>query len=349
MSMRIALGHVDVYDDEVATYALQLGLGSVQLHNPANLTLVDGSWPVEQLVALRERIEARGLVLEGIENVPAEAFDDIQRGGPRREQQLEAYRQTIRNLGAAGITTLGYHFIVTYVWRTDMHTRGRGDARVTAFDLDRIGDGNALATHTLTPHTPPPEGLDAAALWEHHRVFLEEVLPTAEQAGVRLALHPDDPPVDVDLGGAARIFISPAALARADEQSGGSPAWGVNLCLGTISELGGADSVREAIELLGPGKRIVYVHFRDVRGTVPRFEECFLGEGNLDPAEVLRQLDEVGFDGFVIDDHVPAMLGDPDTWGDTSVAAYCSRGRAHAIGYLQGALQALRSIGAVRG
>jgi mannonate dehydratase len=83
------------------------------------------------------------------------------------------------------------------------------------------------------------------------------------------------------------------------------------------------------------------VHFRDVQGTVPRFTECFLGEGNLNPGAVVRRLHQRGFDGFLIDDHVPAMVGDVDTWADTSSEAYCSRGRAHAIGYLQGVLNAL--------
>jgi len=105
--------------------------------------------------------------------------------------------------------------------------------------------------------------------------------------------------------------------------------------------MNGEQSVNEVIDLLAPLGRIFYVHFRDVRGTVPSFAECFLGEGNIRPARVLKRLHDRGFDGFIIDDHVPAMIGDVDTWGDTSSAAYCSRGRAHAIGYLQGAIEAL--------
>jgi mannonate dehydratase len=105
--------------------------------------------------------------------------------------------------------------------------------------------------------------------------------------------------------------------------------------------MGGQDAVTEVIDLLGPRGRISYVHFRDVRGTVPAFTECVLGEGNFDPAAVIRRLRDTGFDSFLIDDHVPAITGDPDTWADTSPEAYCSRGRAHAIGYLQGIFAAL--------
>lgn len=334
--MRIVMGHVDTYDETVATFALQLGLRGVQLHDPSNLR----NWTVPELRALRERCERDGLVLEGLENVPAVRFAKIVRGEPGRDEQLEAYRTTIRNMAGAGIGLLGYNFLVTYVWRTTMNAAGRGGAQVTAFDLAHAGEGNALASYKLTP-PPPAEPITAEQLWANHQYFLDAVLPVAEEVGVRLSLHPDDPPVDEPLGGAARIFTTPAALQRAYEQSHTSPSWGITLCVGTVSEMGGQAAVDEVIDLLGPAGRIWYVHFRDVQGTVPAFEECFLGEGNIDPAAVIRHLHAVGFDGFLIDDHVPAMIGDVDTWADTSPTAYRSRGRAHAIGYLQGVLNGL--------
>lgn len=342
MAMRLSMGHVDDYDAAVATFAHQLGLRSVQLHDPANLSSPSGYWPEGELRALRERCEADGLALEGLENVPVRHFADIPLGGPRRDAQIENYCTTIRNMAAAGIAVLGYHFMCTYVWRTSMGASGRGGARVSEFDLYRVGDGNALASYKLTPESLAHD-IDAETLWRNHQYFLEAVLPVAEEVGVRLALHPDDPPVDAALGGAARIFVSPQSFERADAQAGGSAAWGINFCVGTVSEMGGQATVDEVIDRLGPTGRICYVHFRDVAGVVPRFAECFLGEGNLDVARVLRRLGEVGFDGFIIDDHVPAMLGDVDTWRDTSSAAYCSRGRTHAIGYLQGVLDALAS------
>lgn len=341
MTMRISMGHVDEYDATVASFARQLGLRSVQLHSPSNLTSAAGGyWPKEELRALRDRCERDGLRLEGLENVPAEHFTRIQRGEPGRDQDIENYQATIQNMAAAGITLLGYNFQCTYVWRTTMGGSGRGGARITAFDLADSGRGNALASYKLTP-PDPAQPIDADQVWANHQYFLDAVLPVAEQAGVRLALHPDDPPVDARLGGAARIFTSPSALERARRQSRGSLSWGLNLCLGTVSEMGGQAAVDQVIDLFGPLRKIFYVHFRDVRGTVPAFEECFLGEGNLDPAAVIRKLHSVGFDSFIIDDHVPAVIGDRDTWGDTSPEAYCSRGRAHAIGYLQGVLNSL--------
>jgi mannonate dehydratase len=336
MNIRVSLGHIDEYDDQVATFAHQLGLRSVQFHTPNLLPGEQGFWSLDELRALRERCDADGLAIDGLENVPLAHFWKVQRGLPGRDEQIENYQKTIRNMAAVGIDLLGYNFLATFVWRTEMAAAGRGGAKVTAFDLADSHRGNALAGYRLTPTQPVDEPIDADQMWANHQYFLDAVLPVAHEVGVRLALHPDDPPVDESLGGIARIFTSPAALLRARRQAGDSPSWGLNFCLGTISELNGEQSINEVIDLLGPS--ILYVHFRDVKGTVPAFTECFLGEGNFDPARVLRRLAAAGFDGFVIDDHVPAMIGDIATWGDTSPEAYCSRGRAHAIGYLQGVL-----------
>jgi mannonate dehydratase len=342
MPIRLSLGHVDEYDDTVAAFAHQLGLDGVQLHAPSNLPGTDGYWSIEELRALRDRCDADGLRIDGLENVPAAHFWKIQRGLPGRDEQIDNYLKTIRNMAAVGIHLLGFHFIATYVWRTDMGTNGRGGARVTGFDLAAAPAGNALDNYHLTPAQPVDEPLTADRMWSNYQYFIDAALPVAEECGVRLALHPDDPPVDEPLGGATRIFTSPEALQEAWRRANGSDAWGLNFCIGTVSEMGGEAAVNEVIDTLGAAGKILYVHFRDVKGTVPSFVECFLGEGNLDPARVVRRLAAIGFDGFMIDDHVPAMVGDVDTWGTTAPEAYCSRGRAHAIGYLQGVLRAVQ-------
>jgi mannonate dehydratase len=341
MAIRLSLGHIDVYDDRTASFARQLGLTGVQLHTPTLLPGKEGHWSLEELRNLRERCDADGLRIDGLENVPTAHIWKIHRGLPGRDEQIENYCTTLRNMAAVGIDLLGYNFLPTFVWRTDMATPGRGGALVTGFDLAEASAGNALASYRLSSPEPLTEPISAERMWANHQYFLDAVLPVAEQVGVRLALHPDDPPVDVPLGGAARIFTTPGSLVRAREQARRSPAWGLDFCLGTVSEMGGQAAAEEVIDTLGAEGAIFYVHFRDVQGTVPSFRECFLGEGNCDPTRVIRRLAEVGFDGFLIDDHVPAMVGDPDTWIDISSAAYCSRGRAHALGYLQGVLDAL--------
>jgi mannonate dehydratase len=340
-SPRLALGHVECFDESIAAFAHQLGLRSIQLHTPTNLSGEGGVWSLAELVALRRQVESHGLVLEGLENVPRAHFDEVQRGLPGRDLQIERFQQTLRNMASAGIPVLGYNFIVTYVWRTDVAASGRGGARVTAFDLDLASRGNALAGYKLAPSHDLGAPVEPEQLWDNYRYFLDAVLPVAEEVGMRLALHPDDPPVQDHLGGAARIFTSPASLRAAFELAHGSPAWGLDLCLGTVSEMGGQAAVDEVIDNFVAEGRIFYVHFRDVQGTVPSFRECFLGEGNYRPAAVMRRLVDGGFDGFLIDDHVPAMLYDEDTWVGVTTRSYCSRGRAHAIGYLQGLLEAI--------
>jgi len=340
MTLRIALGSVGSYDDNVAAFAHQLGLGSILLHNPENLDQQAAHWSYGELAALRDRILADGLDVEGIENVPAAQISKIHRGVAGRDEQIEHYCTTIRNMARAGYTLLGHHFMPTSVWRTERAALGRGGAHVTAFDLGRVDEVDVHEIYRQGGVGVIEDPIDAEQMWANYRYFLEAVLPVAEEHGIRLALHPDDPPVD-ELDGVARIFTQPEALIKARDYAGHSDAWGLEFCMGTVSEMGGESAVNAVIDGLGATGDIAYVHFRDVVGTVPTFREGFLGEGNYDPARVLRRLCGAGFEGFLIDDHVPAMLGDQAPWEDTRSAAYCSRGRAHAIGYLQGLLDAV--------
>jgi len=230
-------------------------------------------------------------------------------------------------MAAAEIPMLGFHFMPTSVWRTDMAAPARGGATATAYDHALAGAGNKV-------QWPAEAGrlqLSAEQIWDNYTVFLDAVLPAADEVGLKLAQHPDDPPVD-SINGFARVFNSPDAFKRAYEISKGSPAWGIDLCLGTVSEMSGAAGVHEMISHFGPLGRIRYVHFRDVQGTVPKFTECFLGEGNYVPHEVIRHLLDTGFDGWLQDDHVPNMTED---------TRYGHRARAHEIGYMQGILSTL--------
>lgn len=334
--MRVALGQIPAPDDDFLLFARQLGLSGVQFNTPQ----LPGTqrWEYEDLLALRQRCEQFGLRLEAIENLPTSFYQRCLLGLDGRDAEIAHVQATIQNLGRAGIGVLGFHFMPGSVWRTALDAPGRGGAQVSAFDYDIAIDPAHADTIFIaqrdqrvienesfvrTPQTADVR-LDDTTLWDNFAYFLHAVLPVAEAAGVRLALHPDDPPVP-SLGGVARIFRSVAALDRAVSLAA-SPAFGIELCLGTVSEMGGEAAVLEAIETLGRAGKIVYVHFRDVRGSVPRFQEAFLGEGNFDPLTVMRALKRVNFTGFILDDHVPRMTGD---------SHYAHRGRAHAIGYLQ--------------
>ena len=320
--MRIAIGQFSELDERALRFSRQIGASGVVVNTPQ---LAGPPWQTEDLRTLRRRCEAYGLRLESIENLPTAHYLDAMLGGPGRARCVADYQQTVRNLGAAGIRVLGLNWMPTGVGRTDFGAPvGRGGARVTLFDAaDWTAGRSAFA-----------DSYGDEQLWDTFSSFMREVAPVAEEAGVRIALHPDDPPVAA-LDGVAHIFRTVEALEQAIEICP-SPSLGIDLCLGTVSEMTG--DPLPAIRRLGAAGKIIYVHFRDVQGTVPSFRECFLGEGNYDTAAALRALRDVGFDGFIIDDHAPMLDGDP---ADDVGFAY--HGHGHATGYLQGLLAAVMS------
>lgn len=342
MTMRIVVGQAARATEEYLTFASQLGVGGVQLNTPE--LPGERRWELADLVALRERVEGYGLRLEAIENVPNAFYEGAMLGLSRRDEEIEDVAATIRNMGTAGIPILGFNWMPTSVWRTELAPVGRGGAVVSVFDLATAQDSaqadNVLVARRDRRVEDKKDSWSRGALfdiaaprsdeemWSAYEYFVNALVPVAEESGVQLALHPDDPPVP-SLGGVARIFRSVDALKRAVELSPG-PGFAIELCLGTVSEMGGEGAVLEAVRFLAPRGKIAYVHLRDVKGTVPDFVECFLGEGNYRPARVIRELSRHGFDGFIMDDHTPALVGD---------SPYGHRGRAFALGYIQGLIE----------
>lgn len=315
--MRLAIETDGDIDQAELEYAVQLGASGICAHLPA----LPGKhrWEALDLIGLRSRVEAMGLRLEAIENTPLSFYDRAMLNLDGRDEQIRNYQETIRNLGRSGIPVLGFHWMPNGVWRTTWHGRGRGGVLVSGFD------------ETTARAVPPTHGriYSEEEIWNNFESFVAEVLPVAEQAGVRLALHPDDPPVP-SLGGIARVFRSFEAFERATSTFD-TRAFGLNFCMGTWSEMG--IDVIGALRHFGTRDRIVYVHFRDVQGSVPRFQECFLGEGNVDVVRAVGALSDVGFTGFMIDDHVPTIPGDAED----------RQAHAHATGFIQGLLAATRS------
>jgi mannonate dehydratase len=318
--MRVALGQFSEPTDDILRFAKQIGVDGVLLNTPR--LPGEKRWEFMDLLRLRTRIEDYGLRLEALENVPLRFYDQAMLGLEARDEQIENYQETIRNVGRAGIPILGYHWMPNSVWRTSTTTPGRGGAQVTSFDMALVE--NAPLSHGRV--------FTADEMWRHYAYFMEAVLPVAEEAGVRLALHPDDPPVE-SLGGVARLFSSFEGFERGVLDVAPSPNHGLDFCMGCWSEMG--KGVIDPIRYFGSRGRIFYVHFRDVQGVVPKFQECFLGEGNVDVVEAMRTLKEVGFTGFMIDDHVPHVVDDTH-WGH--------RGRAQATGYMQGLLAAVSRL-----
>jgi mannonate dehydratase len=317
--MRLAAGQFSEVTDERLAFINQLGLKDVLLNTPA--LPGETHWEFMHLLHLRTRIEDAGLRLASIENVPIHFYLKAMLGLPGRDEQIEHMATTIRNMGRAGIPILGYHWMPNSVWRTSRTTPGRGGAKVTSFDM-------ALAENA-------PLSFDRVytedEMWANYEYYVRALLPVAEGAGVKLALHPDDPPVE-SLGGVAHIFRNFEGFKRAME-IGDSPMHGLDFCHGCWSEMG--PGVLDGIRFFGERGRILYVHFRDVQGTVPRFQECFIDEGNSDMFEVIKTLKQVGFTGFLIADHVPHMVDDTP-WGH--------RARAYAIGYMRALLEVVDEL-----
>ena len=341
MKIRVAVGQFHDLTDERLRFAAQIGATGLQMNNPS--LPGDERWEEKDVRALVEKVESYGLKFEAIENVPTHFYHKVMLGLDGRDEQIENYQATIRAVARAGVPVLGYHFMPNSVWTTDRAAATRGGAVARQFDM-AVVEANAGNLDLLRSYMPttlgrassmPLFGKDGPVvteeqMWANYEYFIKAVLPVAEEEGIRLALHPDDPPVPM-LGGVARLFYRPWGFKHAFELAGGSPAWALDLCLGCCSEMtGGKANVTEMIEYFAPKGAIAYIHFRDVRGTVPNFTECFIGDGNYDPAEVMVLLAKNGFDGFLLDDHVPKMDNDSD-WNH--------RGRAHAIGYMQGLIR----------
>ena len=168
----------------------------------------------------------------------------------------------------------------------------------------------------------------ADELWHRYQVFLDALLPVAEEAGVTLAAHPDDPPFS-SLRGTPRLVHQPALWQRQFDLNP-SPRNQVELCVGTLAEMPDAD-IYQAVAELSRQQRVGYVHLRNVRGKVPHYWETFLDDGETDMFEVLRILHRNGYDGVVIPDHTPRL----------TCAAPWHAGMAHALGWI---LAALRTI-----
>ena len=331
--MRVAIGQYHTATDEYLTYAQQLGVSGVQfnIQGPTqDLPGSDGYWTLANLRRLKQRVNDFGLQLEAIENVPRNFYLKAMLGLPGEEAQVSNYQRTVQNMGAAGIPLLGLNWMPGGVWRTPTK-RGRGGVTVTAFDLEAALAGQISSGDRQQEYSE-------SQLLESYLRFMEQVLPVAEASGVKIALHPDDPPLPA-LGRQERLFYK-AENFRKVLAALPSPAHGLDFCMGCFSEMLYADcsageGVLDAVRHFGAQGRIFYVHFRDVQGSVPSFQECFPNEGNVDPVAILRALHEVGFDGFLIDDHVPAMLDDSD---------WHHRGRAWCTGYLKGLVQAVQVL-----
>jgi mannonate dehydratase len=292
-------------------------------------------WSYDELAAVRQMAADEGLQIEALENIDPSFWSEILLDGPRKREQFEGLKRLLQDMGRLGIPVLGYNFSLAGVWGRSDGPLARGGAVVPAFDRERLpvetpvpqGELNNIVYDPQAAPGPIPT-VSRGELWQRLAEFLDVLVPVAEAEGVRLAAHPDDPPVEM-LRHTPRLLYRPEAFQQLlDLRPSRSNA--LEFCLGTIQEMAGAD-VYAATEQYSRQGAIAYVHCRNVRGQVPCYTEVFIDEGDLDLFRVLQILHRNGFDGVVIPDHTPQMTC-PGPW---------HAGMAHALGYLRAAIVAL--------
>ncbi|HZL43812.1 MAG TPA: mannonate dehydratase [Verrucomicrobiae bacterium] len=290
----------------------------------------DALWTLEELKALRKAIEAEGLKLEAIENFDPAHWHDVLLDGPRRSKQIENVKTLVRRLGKAGIPIMGYNFSLAGVCGRTTGPYARGEAPSVGmegpFDAPmRKGMVWNMVYDSKAAAIPEP-AVSVEELWRRFGAFLDEVVPVAEEAGVQLALHPDDPPMP-SMRGQPRLVYQPGLYQRVIDLKP-SPSNMLEFCVGTLAEMS-EGNIYETVERYSRQQKLAYVHFRNIRGKVPRYRETFIDDGDVDMIRVLQILKHNGYHGVLIPDHTPQM----------SCGAPWHAGMAYAMGYVRAALQ----------
>jgi mannonate dehydratase len=281
----------------------------------------DMPWDYVPLSIYQQLLAEEGFSLDVIEDNPP--MDAIRLGAPGREEEFEIFARLVRNMGRLGIPVLCYNWMPVLGWlRTSSRIPGRAGATVAGFDASLLAGA-----------PPTSAGVVASEdLRRNLRWFLDRIVPVAEEAGVRLAMHPDDPPLP-SVRGIDRILSSVDGFRRLLELHP-SEVNGITLCQGNFTLM--TPDLPAVIREFGSAQRIHFVHFRDVRGTPERFVETFHDEGQTDMLACMRAYRDVDYRGVLRTDHVPEIAGDASRFG-----GYSDLARLHAIGYVQGLREAV--------
>jgi mannonate dehydratase len=287
---------------------------------------------VENYVALRKRFERHGLKIYRLANHSCHNMQEITLNLPGRDAKVREYLAYIRNLGQASIYYSTYAHMGNGIWSSGRQEI-RGGAIARAFHLEAADKAGHWAGEQW--HEPLSHGREYTEeeLWDNYAYFIHQVVPVAEEAGVYIGIHPDDPPV-YPLGGIPRcIFGTFEGYKRALEIAD-SPNVGMCLCTGCWLE-GGAGMGKDVVETIhyfGERRKLFKVHFRNVTAPMPEgFVETYMDDGYMDMFQIVQALHQVGFDGAIMSDHLPHMVG-----GARAAEAY-------GIAYMKALVNATRS------
>ena len=260
----------------------------------------------EYYASRRELYEKAGLKVYGMGNGDVHNQDKLVLNLPGRDEKIEEYKCHLRNLGKAGIPYTTYAHMGNGIWSTEREeTRGGASAR--GFDLNKAEVGH-WGGREFGGELSHGREYTEEEIWDNYTHFIKEVAPVAEEAGVRIGIHPDDPPVPKLAGIPRCIFANFEGYRRAMEIAD-SPNVGLCLCVGCWLEGGdlmGKD-VLEAIRYFGEQEKLFKIHFRNVDHPLPHFVETFIDDGYMDMYQVMKALHDVGFRGVAIPDHIPQM------------------------------------------
>ncbi len=355
--MKLGLGlYRDLLTTENLRFAKQAGCTHIIAHLPGQFTrgdeiitsdnadagfgvssADDPIWSEEGLRDLKALVNSEGLILEALENFAPAHWYDVLLDGPRRAAQVAHLQEIIRTLGRVGIPTMGYCFTLAGVYGRSEGPFARGDAKSVGFqnppqapirggmvwnmvyDVERFQ--RAQPGDVVAPVSP-------SEIWRRLAAFLDEMIPVAEEAGVTLAFHPDDPPLPV-LRDTARLVTDGDHFQQVLDLHP-SPANAIEFCVGTVAEMIDTD-VYATVDRYSQSDKIAYVHLRNVHGKAPNYHEMFVDDGDTDMLTVLRILYKNGFDGVLIPDHTPLP----------ECGAPWHAGMAYALGWMRAAIMML--------
>ena len=302
----------------------QLGLEWVVLQGTDGIDMEGkGFWAPADIAVAQARCRAFDLKLHSL-MLPIAWLMPPMMGDKDRDRAIENIRRSVAAAGSAGVDVVEWHWSPDFKWGEEVgyyRKPGRGGAIYRAFDYDRVRD------------SAPFEDLGRISrqdLWDRMVYFAGNVMDAAERAGVRMSLHAKDPPV-AEMRGISRILTSTDDVEQFLDTVP-SPANGFTFCQGTVAEMG--VDVIDAIRRIGERGRIHHVHFRTVRGSVPRYEETFIDEGDVNMLAAMRVYREVGYDLAIVSDHSPELPGDlPGR----------KIGRSFSHGYIRGLIEAVNA------